>query len=220
MCFVNFSAGFKKLCAHWVKLQLQTQYSRASYVMTRAKVIKTSFLRRYLPFLPSLLIGLLGAVWLTFYPFDYGPRAPLWTLGLVALALTVGLLSGAWMLERSLASFRYASGLLERALAQLRPSWLEAILFAALSSSAEELFFRGALQSLVGVWGQALVFGLLHPMPRRGWSYTLYAALSGLAFGFAAALTGSLWPGLIAHFLINLQGLLELRRGQRRSPRV
>ncbi len=173
-------------------------------------MMKTSFLRRYFPFLPSLLTGLLGAVWLLFYPVAYGPRAGLLTLGLVALALTVGLLGGAWVLERTLASFRYASGLLERALAQLRPTRLEATLFAALTATAEELFFRGALQGLIGVWGQALVFGLLHPMPRRGWSYTLYAALSGLAFGFAATFTGSLWPGLIAHFLINLQGLLEL----------
>ena len=176
-------------------------------------------LRRYLPFLPSLLTGLVGAVWLSFFPLDYGPPAGLLTLALTAAALTVGLLGSAWGLERTLPSFRYASGLLESALAQLRPSRLEALLFAALTAGAEELFFRGALQGLIGVWGQALVFGLLHPMPRKGWSYTLYAALSGLAFGYAAALTGSLWPGLVAHFLINLQGLLELRRQSRKSLR-
>lgn len=169
-------------------------------------------LRRYLPFLPSLLTGLLGAVWLSLYPAHYGPRAELLPLALVSLALTVGLLGAAWVLERTLKSFRYASGLLERTLAQLKPSRLEALLLAALTATAEELFFRGALQSLIGMWGQALVFGLLHPMPRRGWSYTLYAAVSGLVFGYAVTLTGSLWPGLVAHFLINLQGLLELRR--------
>ncbi len=58
-------------------------------------------------------------------------------------------------------------------------------------------------------------------MPRRGWSYTLYTALSGVAFGYAVMLTGSLWPGLIAHFLINLQGLLELgRQGGERHRRA
>lgn len=168
--------------------------------------------RRYLPFLPSLLTGLLGTAWLLYRPPDYGPRAGLVALALTAAALTLGLLGGAWLLERTLPSFRYASQLLERALVRLRPSALEATLLAALSATAEELFFRGALQSLIGVWGQALVFGLLHPMPRRGWSYTLYAALSGVAFGYAVTFTGSLWPGLVAHFLINLQGLLELRR--------
>lgn len=174
--------------------------------------------RRYLPFLPSLLTGILGAAWLLYRPPDYSPRAAGLTLALTAAGLTLGLLGGAWALERTLPSFRYASGLLERALVRLKPSALEATLLAALTATAEELFFRGALQSLVGVWGQALVFGLLHPMPRRGWSYTLYAALSGLAFGYTALLTGSLWPGLVAHFLINLQGLLELGR-QRRTRR-
>jgi len=171
------------------------------------------FVRRYLPFLPSLLTGLLGAAWIALRPPDFGPRADLLTLALTAAALTPALLGGAWLLERTLPSFRYASGLLERALVRLRLSPLEALLLATLTALAEELFFRGTLQSLIGVWGQAFVFGLLHPMPRRGWSYTLYAALSGVAFGYAVALTGSLWPGLIAHFLINLQGLLELGRG-------
>ncbi len=168
--------------------------------------------RRYLPFLPSLLTGLLGAAWLILRPPDFGPRADPLTLALTAGALVFALLAGAWVLERTLPSFRYASGLLERALVRLRLSALEAVLLATLTAVAEELFFRAALQSLLGVWGQALVFGLLHPMPRRGWSYTLYTALSGVAFGYAVVLTGSLWPGVIAHFLINLQGLLELGR--------
>ena len=178
-------------------------------------------LRRYLPFLPSVLTGVLGAAWLLYRPADLGPRADLLTLGLTAAALTGGLLGGAWLLERTLPSFRYASGLLSRILAQLRPSPLEALLLAALTAGAEELFFRGAVQSLVGVWGQALVFGLLHPMPRRAWSYTLYAAASGVAFGYAVILTGSLWPGFAAHFLINLQGLLELGcEGRKRLRRA
>lgn len=172
-------------------------------------------LRRYLPFLPSVLTGFLGAAWLLYRPADLGPRAGPLTLTLTAVALTAGLLGGAWFLERTLPSFRYASGLLERVLKRFRPSLLEALAFALLTAGAEELFFRGALQSLVGVWGQALVFGLLHPMPRRGWSYTLYTAVCGLAFGYAVVLTGSLWPGFVAHFLVNLQGLLELRREKR-----
>ena len=176
-------------------------------------------LRRYLPFVPSVLTGVLGAAWLVYRPADLGPPADTLTLALTAAALTVGLLAGAWSLERTLPSFRYASGLLERALKRLQPSRLEALVLALLSAGAEELFFRGALQSLVGVWGQAVVFGLLHPVPRRGWSYTLYTAVSGLAFGYAVTLTGSLWPGFIAHFLINFQGLLELRRDRHRANR-
>ncbi len=178
-------------------------------------------LRRYLPFLPSVLTGVLGAAWLLYRPADLGSRADPVTLTLTAALLAGGLLGGAWVLERTLPSFRYASGLLEHALARLKPSPLEAALLAVLTAGAEELFFRGAVQSLAGVWGQALVFGLLHPMPRRGWSYTLYAAVSGVAFGYAVLLTGSLWPGFIAHFLVNLQGLLALGcEGRKRLRRA
>ena len=72
-------------------------------------------LRRYLPFVPSALTGVLGAAWLLYRPADLGPRADAPTLALTAAALTAGLLGGAWLLERLLPSFRYASGLLERA---------------------------------------------------------------------------------------------------------
>lgn len=173
--------------------------------MNRAK-------RRYLPFLPSILTGLFGAGWLLYRPADLGPRDDFLGLALTALLLAGGLLGSAWVLERILPSFRSASQLLERTLGWLRPSGLKAVLLAALTATAEELFFRGALQSLIGIWGQALVFGLLHPMPRRAWSYTLYAALSGVAFGYAVTLSGSLWPGIVAHFLINFQGFWALRR--------
>jgi membrane protease YdiL (CAAX protease family) len=178
--------------------------------MTRSSLRRTA--RRYLPFLPSVLTGVLGTLWLLYRPAELGPRASLPTLLLVGLALTLGLWGTAWLLERTLPSFRFATQLLERLVGGLRLGRLEAVMFAALTATAEELFFRGALQSLIGVWGQALVFGLLHPLPRRGWSYTLYTALSGLAFGYAVTLTGSLLPGLIAHFLINLHGLWEVSR--------
>jgi len=36
--------------------------------------------------------------------------------------------------------------------------------------------------------------------------------VAGLAFGYAATLTGSLWTPIVAHFVINAQGLLEVRR--------
>ncbi len=172
--------------------------------------------KRFLPFIPSLATGILGALWLYFFPVDLGPRAALPLLALTTLVLTVGLLGSAWLLERLLPSFRTASRLLEHTLGWLRPSGLEAFLLATLTATAEELFFRGALQSLVGVWGQALVFGLLHPMPRRAWSSMVYAALSGLALGYAAQMSGSLWPGIVAHFLVNFQGFWELRRQSRK----
>ena len=174
-------------------------------------------MRRHLVFLPSLLLGIIGAVGLWFRPLPYEMSATLWEGALVAAALVAGLLGGAWLLEKTLPSFRHASRLLERALSPIRLSLPFIFFLAAASSVAEELFFRGLLMPLVGVWGQALLFGLLHPATRRGWSYTAFTFVAGLAFGYATLHTGSLFPAIAAHFLINLQGFWEVRQLQKRK---
>lgn len=186
---------------------------------------KSVFRRNYLLlFAPSLLTGLLGGAWLLWRPLTLAADADLLTVLLTAAILAGGLLGGAWLLEKRLPSFRTASKLLERALSRLPISLPLALILAALTSVSEELFFRGALLSLFGaspfgVWGQALVFGLMHPAPLRGWSYTLYTFVAGLAFGYATLLTGSLWAAMIAHFAVNLQGFLEVRRLQRQRDK-
>ncbi|ADI15672.1 Abortive infection protein [Truepera radiovictrix DSM 17093] len=174
-------------------------------------------MRRYLPFVPSALTGLVGAVWLLLRPFELPARAGPGAILLTATLLTLLLLGAAWLLERTLPSFRFASALLERALASYGFSRLEALALATLTATAEELFFRGALLPVLGVWGQALVFGLLHPMPKRGWSYPLYTFVAGAAFGYAVLVTGSLWTSLLAHFAVNLWGLLTVSRRVRAS---
>ena len=176
--------------------------------------------RRYLVFVPSLLLGVIGAVGLWFRPLPYEVSVTLWEGAGVVAALVAGLLGGAWLLEKTLPSFRHASKLLERALSPIRLS-LPLIFFLAVASSvAEEVFFRGLLMPLIGVWGQALLFGLLHPATRRGWSYTAFTFVAGLAFGYATLLTGSLLPAIAAHFLINLQGFWEVRQVQKRKRRT
>ena len=177
--------------------------------------------RRLLIFAPSLLTGLLGGAWLLWRPLELAADAGLLTTLLTAAGLAAGLLGGGWLLDRLLPSFRTASKLLERALSRLNVSLPLAFAFAALTSVSEELFFRGALLSLLGagtlgLWGQALVFGLMHPAPLKAWSYTVYTFVAGLAFGYATLLTGSLWAAIAAHFVVNLQGFLEVRRLQRR----
>jgi uncharacterized protein len=173
--------------------------------------------RRYIIFLPSLGLGLLGVIWLFFRGFPYQLQTSWLGLLLTAIALVVVLLGAAWLLEKTLPSFRYASLLLEGALSQLRLTLPLAFALAALSSLAEEVFFRGALMPLLGVWGQALLFGLLHPMPRRAWIYMVFTFVAGVCFGYATLLTGSLIPAILAHFVINLQGFLELRNKQRQK---
>ncbi len=173
-------------------------------------------MRRYLIFLPSIALGIIGAVWLFFRPFPYELQTSLLGLFLTVVALVVVLLGSAWILEKTLPSFRYASSLLEQALSRFKITLPFAFALAALSSLAEEIFFRGALMPLIGVWGQALVFGLFHPMPRRAFIYTAFTFVAGVCFGYATFLTGSLWPAIAAHFVINLQGFLELRKKQQK----
>lgn len=176
-------------------------------------------MRRYLVFAPSLAFGLLGALWLTWRPLQLEADAGPVTIVAVGAAVATALLAGAWLLEKMLPSFRYASQLLERALLRTPITWPLAVVLAALTATAEELFFRGALLSVLGVWGQAAVFGLMHPAPLKAWSYTAYTFVAGLAFGYATLYTGSLWAAILAHFAVNLHGFLSLRRQQQRLRR-
>jgi membrane protease YdiL (CAAX protease family) len=172
--------------------------------------------RPYLAFLPSLATGVLGAVWLAFHPLKLGAPAGVWETLLAALVLAAVLLGGAWLLERLLPSFRFASKLLERVLDYLPMTLPLAVTLAALTAVSEELFFRGALLPLIGVWLQALAFGLMHPAPLRAWSYTLYTMVAGLLLGFVTLLTGALWAAMLVHFTINFQGFWEMLRLKKR----
>jgi len=77
-------------------------------------------------------------------------------------------------------------------------------LLALASAGAEEYFFRGALQSQIGVWAQALVFGALHvPFNARMIAWPFFAGAVGLAFGWLTHWSGNLWPAILAHATIN-----------------
>lgn len=92
---------------------------------------------------------------------------------------------------------------------ELRPiarqlSSVDIVVLAMLSSLGEELLFRGVLQPVIGLWGQAVVFGLLHQMtgPSR-WIWVTWAGVVGFVFGVLFQLTGSLLGPILAHALIN-----------------
>jgi membrane protease YdiL (CAAX protease family) len=78
------------------------------------------------------------------------------------------------------------------------------VVVAALSSIGEELLFRGLLQPWLGLWLQALLFGLLHQMPGPSrWAWVAWASVIGLVFGAVFAATGSLLGPVVAHAVIN-----------------
>lgn len=174
--------------------------------------------RRHLVFVPSLVLGILGGAWMALHPYPYLPRVGLvWQL-VAGLALGAVLLAAAGLLERTLPSFRFASALLEQALRGLALPPSTALVLAAATAVAEELFFRGALLPLVGLLVQALLFGLLHPVPRRAWAYPAFAVVAGLAFGGLTLTTGSLLSPMAAHFVVNVQGFWQVRSRESGLP--
>jgi membrane protease YdiL (CAAX protease family) len=66
------------------------------------------------------------------------------------------------------------------------------------------LLFRGLFQPWIGLWPQAILFGLLHQLPGPSrWIWVSWAFLVGLALGALFELTGSLLGPLAAHALVN-----------------
>ncbi|HUR25574.1 MAG TPA: CPBP family glutamic-type intramembrane protease [Candidatus Thermoplasmatota archaeon] len=79
-------------------------------------------------------------------------------------------------------------------------SWPMALLVAAGAGIGEEIFFRGFLQRYLGVWGQAVLFGLAHAT--GGYLPQVAFALGmGLVFGYLIQRGWSLWTLMVAHFL-------------------
>ncbi len=88
-----------------------------------------------------------------------------------------------------------------------------ALLLASASGLAEELFFRGALQPVVGWIPASVLFGALHFVPRREFvPWTVFAVGAGLLFGWLYEWTGSLTAPVVAHVVVNGVNLPRLVR--------
>lgn len=91
---------------------------------------------------------------------------------------------------------------------------------ACLSAFAEELVFRGLLMPWLGLFPQALLFGVVHAQlsgPSR-WVWVAWASVVGLALGVVFALSGSLLGPMLAHALINGLNLLYLKSHDTAPP--
>lgn len=124
------------------------------------------------------------------------------------LSLCIGLVFGALLIVASRVTvqrFEWA----RRLHLELRPlarglSLSGILVLAVLSSAGEELLFRGLFQPWIGLWPQAVLFGLLHQLPGPSrWIWVSWAFLVGLALGALFEITGSLLGPLAAHALVN-----------------
>jgi uncharacterized protein len=158
----------------------------------------------------ALLWGLVrGQVDLYHHP---APWLDLGALSGAALGLAAGLGVGALVVAATRAAVRHTVWA-RRLHVEFRQifgplSTRDVLVFAGLSSIAEEIFFRGALQPSLGIAGSSVVFGLLHIGPsRRFLPWTLMAVAMGFVFGVLYQATGDLLAPMVAHFTINAVNL-------------
>lgn len=89
---------------------------------------------------------------------------------------------------------------------------LDLFLISFLPAIVEELFFRGLLQSFVGIFLSSLVFAILHwGFVKKLWIYGVHALVISLFFGWLYLETGSLLTTVIAHFINNFLAGLHIQ---------
>jgi membrane protease YdiL (CAAX protease family) len=179
-----------------------------------------------------LRLGLIGICIALGYVFGPGPAALGWGTAHLGRDLVVGailgvVMAGLFAVAGQAAVNRwgaevYDDRLLRCILPVSRREWPGVALALLPAAALEELLFRslplGGLTWLIAphwlMWPLAVFFGLLH-WPQGGWGVagtTLAAILLSLLF----LATGSIWPSLAAHYVMNvLQVAVAVRAGLR-----
>lgn len=137
-------------------------------------------------------------------------------LGLVALHLGL-LLPGGQRNPLYRTIYRPLRTTLEAPLRGVR--LVDVVALALASGVAEEVFFRGWLQTEAGIVIASVVFGAAHVWERDAVPYGLYAVAMGAVLGGLFSYTEHrLWAPIVAHVVNNLVGLLALAYGRLPDP--
>lgn len=159
----------------------------------------------------SLWIGLRQGV----IPLSLFVNPESWWVDLGAgLAAGALLLASWWGAERLFPLARELGDKLAAVLGLI--SAMDAIALALLSGFAEELFFRGAVQTAWGWTAATVLFALLHSGPGPAFRFwTLFALVAGALLGGLMAWRGNLLGPIAGHVLVNAVNLRRLasRRG-------
>lgn len=131
--------------------------------------------------------------------------------GAAGIAFGLGI---AWLTRVTVYRFKWASALHTEFRGLLGPlKNADIVAFAVFSAVAEEMFFRGAIQPMLGIVATSLIFGVLHVAPGRKFIPWPFQAISmGFAFGGLFWLSGDLSAPIMAHFTINYQNLHFINR--------
>ncbi len=207
------SAGAAAILALAAALGLRRSRDAAALALAAASIVATLLVPAVARLTPAPLLVALGvlllasrlrAPWLA--RGELGAAVVAWV---TALAVASGVALVAWwkLAQPDVSDLTLASEL-RRAVA--RPALLAAALlgWSALNAMAEELFFRGALQSaltrslgaVAGIIVQAAAFGLIHSRGfPRGWSGVALATTYGLMLGALRLRAGGLLAPWVAH---------------------
>lgn len=112
-----------------------------------------------------------------------------------------------WGLSALIPAFRKIRERLNDTLELSAFEWWHVIVLALLAAIPEEIFFRGAMQPVLGLLLTALIFGALHALSS---TYFLYASVAGLLLGLMVDERGSLWMAIAAHFAVDYVSLVLL----------
>ncbi|KAB2965897.1 MAG: CPBP family intramembrane metalloprotease, partial [Thermoanaerobaculia bacterium] len=126
-----------------------------------------------------------------------------WWLDLGLGVALAALLLGLWALQTRLAP---GARRVEAELAALVSGLTagEALALALISALAEEIAFRGALQSWLGWLPATILFGLAHLGPGRHFRWwTAWALVSGGLLALLVVARGTLGGAVLAHLLVN-----------------
>ncbi len=161
-----------------------------------------------------LLLAVAGALWIGMRAGSIPPelfvRPSVWWQDAGLGAGAAALLLAGWELLRRRAP---AARRLERDLAELLGGLdrVQVAALALLSGFAEELFFRGAVQSAWGWLPATLLFAVLHGGPGPAYRlWGLFALAAGAALGGLMEWRGALLAPVTAHVLVNWINLSRL----------
>jgi membrane protease YdiL (CAAX protease family) len=90
-------------------------------------------------------------------------------------------------------------------------TFVDILIIAATTGFCEEVFFRGVLQSQLGLPATALLFGFFHCPSVRHLPYGLWATGAGIFLGWLFIDTHCLWTPILAHAISNFIVLLYMR---------
>ncbi len=117
-----------------------------------------------------------------------------------------------WLTERSF--MNSVKNRYHTLLSSLKFTWFDVFFISICAGIGEEILFRFALQSLIGVWLAALIFVVIHGyLNPKDWRISIYGCfmiVASAGFGYLARELGML-SAMVAHTAVDVYLLAQLK---------